>query len=278
MIAFANCKINLGLHVLQKRKDGFHNIETCFYPIAWNDIVEITKHNDDATGVKLAISGLPVGGEQKDNLCIKAYDLLKNDFPHLPCVKMHLHKVIPPGAGLGGGSSDAAFTLQLLNNMFRLSLSVSQLLEYALVLGSDCPFFIINKPCYATGRGEIMEEISLNLSEYTFVLVNPGIHIATNWAFSQVTPAFTEKSIQKILQQPVYTWKEELVNDFEIPVFKKYPAIKHIKDELYQQGAVFAALSGTGSTVFGLFKDKIPSIFFSDEQYLIHRVHEQIPS
>lgn len=167
---------------------------------------------------------------------------------------MHLHKIIPTGAGLGGGSADGAFALKLLNEKFNLGLNIEELNHYASQLGSDCPFFILNKPCVATGRGEILEPINLNLPGYKFVLVNPGIHISTSWAFSQITPALPRRSIKEIIQHPIETWKNELTNDFEIPVFKNYPEIKEIKDSLYKSGAVYTALSGSGSTVFGIFK------------------------
>lgn len=193
MIVFPNCKINLGLSIIGKRNDGYHNVETIFYPVSVKDILEITTltsnellaRDRENHHIQFSTSGLPVEGAQNDNLCIKAYHLLKTDFSELPALKMHLHKVIPMGAGLGGGSSDGAFTLRLLNEKFHLNLTTRQLIDYAIKLGSDCPFFIINKPCFATSRGEIMETITLDLSKYSFMLVNPGIHINTGWAFEQ---------------------------------------------------------------------------------------------
>ena len=253
MIAFPNCKINLGLNIIRKRKDGFHDLETIFLPIQFTDVLEIQLSVLHLEGVgHLAVTGLPVNAD--DNLCIKAYNLLKKDFPDLPTVKMHLHKMIPIGAGLGGGSSDAAFALQLLNEKFELKLSVEKLLNYALQLGSDCPFFIINKPCFATGRGEILEPVNIDLTNYKILIVNPGIHIDTKWAFSKITPLQRKTSIEQIITQPIETWKEELRNDFEIPVFAEYPEIEKLKKDLYELGAAFASLSGSGSTVFGLFK------------------------
>lgn len=259
MIVFPNCKINLGLNITGKRADGFHNLETVFYPVAIREALEIIQQTAAGADTSFTQSGVPVAGNPEENLCIKAYRLLKKDFPGLPNVQMHLHKVIPMGAGLGGGSSDGAFTLKLLNQKFNLGLSAEQLLQYALQLGSDCPFFIINQPCFATGRGEFLQKIPLDLSAYRMVLINPGIHVPTGWAFTQLTPQAPPKSVEAIVQQPVAYWKEELTNDFEKPVFEKYPEIKKIKDTLYAAGAVYAAMSGSGSTVFGLFTSQ-PSL------------------
>lgn len=266
MLVFPNCKINLGLNILQKRGDGFHNLETLFYPISFTDILEVVNDAQSKAGIEFTATGLPVDGSGDDNLCLKAFHLLKKDFPQLPAVKVHLHKVIPMGAGLGGGSADAAFMLKLLNDKFKLGIPADQLIKYALQLGSDCPFFIINKPCYATGRGEILEEIQLDLSAHRIVLINPGIHINTGWAFSQITPAFPKRTIKEIIQQPVNTWKDELVNDFEKAVLPVHPQIKKIKEELYQQGALYASMSGSGSTVFGIFNtdSHLPSFAGSD--------------
>lgn len=260
MLAFPNCKINLGLNITGKRADGYHNIETIFYPVQLNDVLEIIE-SPAGVDVNFSASGNPVDGDEKDNLCIKAFYLLKKDFPQLPSVKIHLHKTIPMGAGLGGGSSDAAFALVMLNKKFSLKLSAEQLLSYALALGSDCPFFIINQPCVATGRGEIMEPVNISLTGYYLVLVNPGIHINTGWAFGQlnnmVNGHLATTSLQTDILQPINYWKDNLVNDFEEPVFEKYPAIKMIKTTLYNNGALFAGMSGSGSTVFGIYDKKI---------------------
>jgi 4-diphosphocytidyl-2-C-methyl-D-erythritol kinase len=234
MVVFPNCKINLGLNIISKRSDGYHHLETVFYPIQIKDAVEIIEKEK----FEFSTSGLVIDGSLENNLCIKAYHLLKKDFPQLPSVHMHLHKAIPIGAGLGGGSADGAFTLKLLNQKFDLSLSEKQLIDHAVQLGSDCPFFILNKPCFATGRGESLTQTDIDLSEFKIVIVHPGIHISTAWAFSNVKPAVPVKSLKEIIQQPISTWKEELRNDFEEPVFKKYPEIKNIKDELYDAGAV----------------------------------------
>ncbi len=271
MIVFPNCKINLGLQILEKREDGFHNLETVFYPAPFRDALEISP-NDNAE-IEFAATGLSVDGDPKNNLCLKAYHLLKKDFPQIPAVKIHLHKVIPMGAGLGGGSADAAFTLSLLNRKFKLNLSTPVLLNYALQLGSDCPFFIINKPCYATGRGEILEEINLDLSNYKIVLINPGIHVNTGWAFSNINPSPSIKNIKTIVQQPVNTWRDELTNDFETAVFTAHPQIKWIKNTLYDSGAVYAAMSGSGSTVLGIFDTGFNSKPFTDKNYFIKTIN-----
>jgi 4-diphosphocytidyl-2-C-methyl-D-erythritol kinase len=260
MITFPNCKINLGLNVLLKRNDGYHNIETVFYPIAINDVLEIITSPDNQ--IQLTTTGIHAG-EYEENLCLKAYYLLKKDFPDLPPIKIHLHKTIPIGAGLGGGSSDATYTLSLLNKKFNLKISHQQLFDYSFQLGSDCPFFLLNKPALASGRGEVLEEIELPLSKYKILLINADIHINTKEIFKDIKPAFPEKSIKEIIYQPVSTWKNELKNDFEKVVFSKYPEIKKIKENMYFHGAVYASMTGTGSTVFGIFN------FSDDIQYPI---------
>lgn len=277
MLSFPNCKINIGLQVLGKREDGFHEIETVFYPVPLYDALEIIP----SANLEFTITGLPVDGSMEDNICVKAYQLLKKDFPQLPFVKIHLHKAIPTGAGLGGGSADAAFMLKLLNDTFKLNLTIQQLINYALQLGSDCPFFIINKPSDAKGRGEKMEEIEVDISKYKIVLVNPGIHINTGWAFSQLSKQAydektfirTSKSINQIIQQPIISWKEELINDFEAPVFKAHPTIKEIKESLYKLGALYASMSGSGSTVYGIFNTAIDTKMLDGKNYFIKTVN-----
>jgi len=266
VISFPNCKINLGLNIIRKRTDGFHDLETIFYPIRIFDVLEIIPAGDMAPGqydVSFTATGKTIEGDKDNNLCVKAYHSLKKDFPLLPAIQMHLHKTIPAGAGLGGGSADASFTLKLLDKTFDLQLTDKQLIEYSDGLGSDCPFFIINKPCFASGTGGILEPVDIDLGRYQLMLINPGIHIHTGNAFSQVTPALPERPVKEIIQLPVSEWKNELSNDFEIPVFKQYPQIAKIKDELYNAGAVYASLSGSGSTVYGIFeKDKDVQISF----------------
>jgi len=267
MIVFPNCKINLGLNIIRKREDGYHDLETIFLPIPFTDVLEIIISENKI--IEFSVTGLPVNAD--DNLCIKAYNLLKQDFPDLPPGKMHLHKVIPIGAGLGGGSSDAAFTLQLLNEKFKLKVKIEQLIDYALRVGSDCPFFIINDPCFATSRGEILQPINIDLTNYKILIVNPGIHIDTKWAFSKVVPHERKISIKEIVTQPMDTWKDQLLNDFELPVFTAYPEIKKIKNDLYEQGAIYASLSGSGSSVFGIFSKETNIQYTQNDKYF-HKI------
>jgi len=255
VINFPNCKINLGLHILRKREDGFHDLESCFYPIALQDALEIIQA-EGKSGIQFSSSGNVIDVNTEQNICVKAYRLLQKDFD-LPSIKMQLHKTIPTGAGLGGGSADGAFALLLLNKKFSLNISDQQLMDYALQLGSDCPFFIKNKPCIGTSRGEVLKEIDLDLSTYSFVLINPRIHINTGWAFSQIKPSANRQSIETFIALPIDQWKAGLLNDFEEAIFKQYPEIATIKTELYNKGAVYASMSGSGSTVYGVFeKDK----------------------
>lgn len=259
MILFPNCKINLGLYVTGKRPDGFHDLQTAFYPVPLHDVLEIIEKPE--APVSLSLSGIKIE-DNNHNTCLKAYALLKKEFPKLPPVYMHLHKVIPIGGGLGGGSSDGVHTLLLLQKKFNLKLPEEKLQALALTLGSDCPFFINNQPCLATGRGEVLRPFAIDLTAYKIVLVNPGIHINTGWAFSQVTLQTPALELKAILQMPVTQWKDHLFNIFEKPIFDRYPEIKNIKDVLYQKGAVYAAMSGSGATVYGLFK-KMDAVAFS---------------
>lgn len=268
MIVFPNCKINLGLHITNKRPDGFHDLETVFYPLPVNDALEAITHNE----LQFESSGIAVPGNIADNLCVKAYHLLRQDFPQVQPLNIHLHKHIPIGAGLGGGSADAAFMLQLISQKFQLGLTEDVLLKYAAQLGSDCPFFIVNKPCYATGRGEIMEPIALDLSGYSFVLVHPGIHVNTGWAFQQLTPKAPAYSLKEVIQTPVTAWKDVLTNDFEAPVFTAHPALGKIKEQLYAAGAVYASMSGSGAALLGIFpKNKIADILW-DASYRVFTI------
>ena len=267
MVTFPNCKINLGLNVVRKRKDGFHNIETVFLPIPFYDALEILPSSNNTTSV--TVTGLPITTDG-ENLCLKAFRLLKNDFSSLPEIDIQLHKAIPTGAGLGGGSSDAANMLLLLNKKFNLQIQRQQLLDYSLQLGSDCPFFIINKPCLAKGRGEILEEINVSLSDFKIILINPGIHINTSEIFQHIKPTMPAKPIGRIIQQPVSTWKNELGNDFEKIVFHRHPVIKEIKENLYNHKAIYAAMTGTGSTVFGIF-NKTDEVDYPVKKEYFHR-------
>lgn len=260
MIVFPNCKINLGLNIIRKRPDGFHDLETVFYPLPFHDALEIIHLNTEKAlqDVSFTVSGIPVDGSPEENLCMKACRLLSKDFPDIRPLQMHLHKAIPPSGGLGGGSADAAFTLKLLNDQFKLNLSNGQLISYALQLGSDCPFFILNRACFATSRGEVLEAVDIQLNDYKFILVNPGVQVHTGRAFSQIAPSLPARSIRDIIKQPVGTWKDNLKNDFEKIVFSQFSEIRQIKDELYQAGAVYASMSGSGSTVYGIFEKGQP--------------------
>ena len=261
MLFFPNCKINLGLRILRRRPDGYHDLETIFYPLPLKDSLECIRI--DASSPVFSGYGLPIPGDPDNNLCLKAWRLLKADFPTLPAVHLHLLKNIPIGAGLGGGSADGAWTLRGLNTQFHLGLSQDQLLQYAAQLGSDCPFFILNTPCLGGGRGEQLQPITLDLSRYTFVLVDPGIHISTAQAFSLCTPAENPVPLKTIISQPIETWPDTLHNDFESPVFQLHPELRTIKDTLYAQGASYASLTGSGSSFFGIFpKDQAPDPTF----------------
>jgi 4-diphosphocytidyl-2-C-methyl-D-erythritol kinase len=269
MVTFPNCKINIGLNITGKRPDGYHNLETIFYPIQIKDAVEIIA-SDDENEISFTSTGNIVDVKEYDNICVKAYHLLKKDFPKLPSIKMHLHKNIPMGAGLGGGSADASAVLLLLNKKFSLNVSQDKLIDYALQLGSDCPFFIINKPCFATGRGEILEEINLDLSAYKFLIVNPNIHVNTGEAFASLNQNNFSPigALQPQITSDITTWKNSIKNDFEKPVFEKHPEIERIKTLLYENGAIYSAMSGSGSTVFGIFeKDKVINLKFPSHYF-----------
>lgn len=252
MILFPNCKINLGLHVVQKRPDGYHDLQTIFYPVPFRDILELIP---DKT-FSFQSTGLTIPGDASSNLCVKAYHVMKQRFPDLPPVQILLHKIIPMGGGLGGGSSNGSFTLIGLNKLFNLQLTQEELLDMSLQLGSDCPFFIINEPAYATGRGEQLHSLDINLKSYYLVLILPGLHVSTAQAFSGVIPKLPVVDLPTIISKAPETWRSVLVNDFEASVFTQYPQIEHIKNWLYDQGAVYASMTGTGSTVFGLFSQK----------------------
>ncbi len=250
MISFPNGKINIGINVIRKRPDGYHDLETIFYPVGIKDVLEISPANR----LQLHLSGNHIEGEQRDNLCERAFQLLKSDFPDLPPVDIHLHKKIPMGAGLGGGSADGAFLLQLLNTCYNLQLSKSALIEYASRLGSDCPFFVLNQPCIASGRGEILEPISIDLEEYAFVLLHPGIKISTAEAFSMISPSGKESRLKTLIAKPISEWRNEIVNDFEDPVISSYTVLRGIKSKLYEAGALYSSMTGSGSSFYGIFE------------------------
>lgn len=253
----------MGLHVVGKRNDGYHNLETVFYPLSVYDALEILPLSSSSNQPQITVSGLPVSDDAASNLCVKAWFLLHKDFPQIPAVNIHLHKAIPMGAGLGGGSADGALALLMLNDLFSLNLSSESLAYYALQLGSDCPFFIYNQPCFATGRGEKLKPVSLSLKGYYFYIVNPNIHISTKEAFAQLQYQTHTSSLRNIIQQPIESWREILTNDFEEGIAKQHPTIGEIKQQLYNHGAVYAAMSGSGSTVFGIFTNKPEPLLFS---------------
>ena len=257
MIHFTPCKINLGLHVVGKRSDGYHNIETCFFPVPWHDAVEIIPAQDD--DVTFSLSGIPVPGDTNDNLVMKAYQLLSSDFS-LAKISCHLHKVIPSGAGLGGGSSDGAAALLLLNNIFQLKLSPADLRAYASQLGSDCAFFIEGKPKIGREKGDVLEDIHMNLKGKQLVIVKPRVNVSTAEAYQNLRLSNRNPRIKQIIENvDLAGWSSLLTNDFEETVFEKYPEIGKMKASLYDHGAIYASMSGSGSAVFGIF-DQPPQI------------------
>ena len=265
MLTFPNAKINLGLQVTGKLPNGYHTISSCLFPIPWCDALEFI----EAKKTSFQSSGIPIPGNQQDNLVLKAFKLLKKDYP-LPHLSIHLHKTIPMGAGLGGGSADGAFMLTMLNQEFQLFLDDSLMEDYAVQLGSDCPFFIENKPVLVSGRGEVLQSTSLDLTGTYVVLINPNIHISTKEAYSGITPTVPTQLCSTILHQPKSKWKTLLKNDFEESIFPNHPKIEHIKQELYEAGAWYASMTGSGSTVFGLFETEIALTKWASFSHFAH--------
>lgn len=253
MITFPNAKINLGLNIVEKRPDGYHNLETIFYPIPLQDALEITPWEGGERKYKLAQSGIQIAGDDENNLVVKAYKLLDSLY-NLPPIEINLLKHIPSGAGLGGGSADAAFMLCMLNQHFQLNIPNEQLEVYAAQLGADCAFFVENKPTFAEGIGNIFSPIELSLKGYKLLLVKPDIFVSTRDAFAQIKPKRPTISLKEVAKMPVEAWKTYMVNDFEESVFPQFPAIADIKAKLYDMGAIYASMSGSGSSVFALFK------------------------
>lgn len=252
MISFPNAKMNLGLDIIEKRQDGFHNLSTCFFPIPLCDALEFV----ESRKFSMDITGNPVDGESKDNLVVKAYHLLKKDF-HLPELSIHLHKVIPSGAGLGGGSADAAFMISMLNTHFELYLDEDLLADYAGQLGSDCSFFIYNRPMLALGRGDELSDITLDLAGKFVSVIKPDFSISTKEAYQKINPKFPAVSVGTILQdRPVDSWKTCLKNDFEEALFPAYPVLADLKQIMYSSGAIYAAMTGSGSAIFGIFEEE----------------------
>lgn len=258
MITFPNAKINIGLNILGKQSDGFHDLESCFYPVGWTDALEILPKADSKACTTFRSSGIPIPGDPDANLCLKAYHLLARDFS-LPPVDIHLLKAVPIGAGLGGGSADAAFTIKALDQLFSLGIPTQRQQDYARTLGSDCAFFIQNEPKYCFGKGDQFEEIALRLTGRWIVLVNPGLHISTAEAYAGVVPRPPAHELRALLQEPIATWRDFVRNDFEAHLFENHPILPRIKQELYTLGARYASMSGSGSTLYGIF-DQEPEI------------------
>jgi 4-diphosphocytidyl-2-C-methyl-D-erythritol kinase len=254
MVVFPHCKINLGLYVTAKRADGFHDLETVFYPIPWCDALEAVEHPGEEP-FDLTLSGQPLQGRTEDNILHKTWLLLKKDYK-LPPLLVHLRKNVPTGAGLGGGSSDAAFFLRLMDEKFSLGMSPDKKLELASLLGSDCAFFLQDKPLFARGRGNEFEPVSVNLDKFYILLVHPGIHSGTAEAYSLLSPGAPAHDLKKTIGRPVSEWRDKLGNDFEKPLFARYPQLAKLKQDMYNAGALYAAMSGSGSTVFGIFEGR----------------------
>jgi 4-diphosphocytidyl-2-C-methyl-D-erythritol kinase len=253
MVHFPNAKINLGLFVTEKRNDGYHNIQTVFYPVPLRDALELVKSDDNQ--FRFNTSGLNIPGGASGNLCIKAWELMEKAFS-LPPVSIHLHKAIPMGAGLGGGSADGAFMIRLIDQFFDLGLSVETMEDYARLLGSDCPFFIRNVPAFAEGKGDHPVPLPVDLSGKYLIIVKPAAHISTADAYAAITPAQPEIDPAEIARWPVEEWRGLLTNDFEAVLMNKFPEIGRIKSKLYEHGALFALMSGSGSAVYGIFDQK----------------------
>ena len=270
MLCFPNCKINIGLYITRKRDDGYHDLETIFYPLQQHDVLEVIRGET----TKLHLSGLAVAGNEKDNLVWKAYQLVKERFPgEIPDFDIYLQKAIPMGAGLGGGSADGAYMLRLLNDECKLDMDMEQLSALALRLGSDCPFFIQNKPCFAAGRGELLGDIPLDLSGYSIQVVCPDVHVSTGKAFAMLQSKPPGFDLRKLGELPIEEWPMHISNDFEGPVFSQFPVLRRIKELLYEQGAMYASMSGSGSAIYGIFRksekaeigpDIAASVFYLD--------------
>ncbi len=267
MILFPNAKINIGLNIVSKRPDGYHNLESIFYPFAIKDALEVI----EADELQFSSSGINIPGSADDNLCLKAYHLLKKDFTELPPVNIHLHKHIPIGAGLGGGSSDASFFIRLLNQKFSLGMENSKMEQYASKIGSDCAFFIQNRLAFAIQKGDQLSPLDLDLSNYFFVLVMPDVLVSTAEAYQGVRAAPVSAPLTELIKLPIQDWKLNIKNDFEPSVFSKYPVIAQIKASLYESGALYASMSGSGSSVFGIFKEplKLPQLEKENKVYYV---------
>ena len=268
MITFPIAKINLGLNVVEKRADGYHNLQTVFFPVPLLDALDVQEMGVEFPSqydCDLKVSNIHIDGDEQRNLVVRAYNLLKQDFPDMPRVHAHLYKGIPTQAGMGGGSSDCGFMITLLNKMFNLGLSDEQMIQYAARLGADCAFFILNKPCYAEGIGEKLQPIQLSLSGWYLSLVRPDLPVSTREAFELIKPHYPEFNCKEVVQLPVEEWRGKLTNDFEDSVFAVHPELGAVKDRLYQLGATYAAMSGSGSTLFALSKQPLNLDEFAQE-------------
>lgn len=252
MIVFPNAKINIGLNITGRRPDGYHNLETVFYPVKIFDALEVIESPE----LSFESSGLHIPGRADDNLCIKGYHLLKKDFPKLPPAKIHLHKNVPIGAGLGGGSANAAFFIKLMNEKFGLNLDEEEMMDYARQLGADCAFFISNRPVFAFEKGDEFEPVNLDLSAYHIVLVMPDAHVSTAEAYRGVKPAPVKETVYDLVNMPVAVWKKHIRNDFEMHIFNSHPVIRGVKAILFERGALYASMSGSGASVFGIFETR----------------------
>lgn len=255
MLTFPNAKLNLGLYVTARRPDGYHELETVFLPLPWADVLEVLPAPKGQLAADLTLTGRPIPGDVASNLCLQAYELLKVDFPGLPAAQMQLHKIVPIGAGLGGGSADAAFALRAIGEVFGLNLSIGQLEGYARRLGADCAFFIQHTPRLARGKGDEFEPIELNISGTACVVVYPGLHISTAQAFAGIVPRAPAYPLRAALARPMREWRATVSNDFEASLAPTHPVLARIKQQLYAAGATYASLSGSGSAVYGLFAE-----------------------
>ena len=256
MKILAPAKINIGLNVTRRREDGYHDIETVFYEIPLYDEMEINVVPGEYGTCRLRLKGIEIEGLATDNLVVKAYDLLNSQY-HLPSVDVELNKVIPTKAGLGGGSSDAAWMIKALNSLFNLNLSDDEMCGYAARLGADCAFFVLGKCCLASGKGDVLQPIDIDLAGHYLVLVKPDVDVSTKEAYRHITPAMPAVNLKDAVSQPVSRWSELLVNDFEPYAIGKHPVIGNIRQALLGAGACYAQMSGSGSAVFGLF-DELP--------------------
>jgi 4-diphosphocytidyl-2-C-methyl-D-erythritol kinase len=267
MITFPNSKINIGLNITSRRSDGYHDLETIIYPVQIKDALEVI----EAAEMGFETSGLEIPGHANENLCLLAYDLLRKDF-NLPHLKIHLHKQIPIGAGLGGGSADAAFFIQLINEKFQLSLDVNAMQNYCRKLGTDCAFFIENKPLFAYEKGDVFKDVELDLSNYHVALVMPPVHVSTGEAYRGVKPQKPQQSLKELIQLPLEDWQGKITNDFEEHILRNHPQIRNAKAALIEAGALFALMSGSGASVYGIFKEQTDLSFLPQDNLVFNGI------